>query len=228
MNRIRRALLASPALCLGGCQSVPPVSAPSDDWQGFNIPGKPATQYEWSSKEGRPAWHARADRSASMWRRRLEVPADALGQVEFSWWIPRPIPGADLTRREASDSPARVIFAFGGDHGRLSMRNRMLFEMAHSLTGETPPYATLMYVWANQAPVEEVVHSSRTDRIRKLVVESGGTNLRRWRRYRRNLVADFRRAFGEAPGPLLGIALMTDADNTGSTAEAWYGAVELI
>ena len=85
-----------------------------------------------------------------------------------------------------------------------------------------------MYVWANQAPVEEVVHSSRTDRIRKLVVESGGTNLRRWRRYRRNLVADFRRAFGEAPGPLLGIALMTDADNTGSTAEAWYGAVELI
>ena len=41
------------------------------------------------------------------------------------------------------------------------------------------------------------------------------------------LVEDFQRAFGEAPGPLTSIALMTDTDNTASSAEAWYGPVTL-
>ena len=39
--------------------------------------------------------------------------------------------------------------------------------------------------------------------------------------------ADFELAFGEAPGALLGIAVMTDSDNTQSTAQAWYGDIAL-
>jgi head-tail adaptor len=60
-----------------------------------------------------------------------------------------------------------------------------------------------------------VVHP-RTDRMRKIVVESGRESLRQWRRYRRSLAADYRLAFGEAPGPLLAVAVMTDGDNTRS------------
>jgi head-tail adaptor len=60
-----------------------------------------------------------------------------------------------------------------------------------------------------------VVHP-RTDRMRKIVVESGRDGLRQWRRYRRALAADYRLAFGEAPGPLLAVAVMTDGDNTRS------------
>jgi hypothetical protein len=137
------------------------------------------------------------------------------------------IRGADLSKAEASDSPVRVVFAFDGDIGRLSMRTRMQFQMAEMLTGEMPPYATLMYVWDNHAPVETVYRSARTDRVRKIVVETGEANLGSWRSYRRGLADDFHRAFGETPGPLIGMALMTDADNTGSTAEAWYGDVVL-
>jgi hypothetical protein len=40
--------------------------------------------------------------------------------------------------------------------------------------------------------------------------------------------ADFIRAFGEEPGPLVAVALMTDTDNTGSTLRAWYGALRLV
>jgi hypothetical protein len=95
------------------------------------------------------------------------------------------------------------------------------------LTGELPPYATLMYVWDNHAPVESVLTSRRSDRIRKLVLDSGSDQLGRWRAHRRQLASDFTRAFSEEPGPLLAIALMTDADNTGSSAEAWYSEVVL-
>ena len=70
-----------------------------------------------------------------------------------------------------------------------------------------------------------VVVNHRTDRIRKIVVDSGTQHLGTWREHRRNLVEDYRRAFEEEPGPLLSVAKMTDSDNTRSQAKAWYGHI---
>jgi hypothetical protein len=72
-----------------------------------------------------------------------------------------------------------------------------------------------------------VIINPRTDRIRKIVVESGAKNLNQWLDYERNIQADFERAFGEAPGALVGMALMTDTDNTRSQARAYYGPVSM-
>ena len=60
-----------------------------------------------------------------------------------------------------------------------------------------------------------------------MVVESGSANLNQWLAYERNVRADFEKAYGEAPGALVGIAIMTDTDNTKGTAQAWYGPVKL-
>ena len=43
-----------------------------------------------------------------------------------------------------------------------------------------------------------------------------------------DLYADFKRAFGEEPGPITGIGIMTDTDNTGEKARAWYGDIRLL
>jgi hypothetical protein len=214
------------ALLLGAC-AAPPLTAPSADWHMVTVPGKKPTEYAWVQKSGRPAWHAQADVSASMWRRRVHVDAARLGEVDFAWWVPALNPQSQLGSIDGDDAPARVLFSFAGDESQLSARNRTMFELARTLTGESPPYATLMYVWDNQAPVDSVIVHPRSDRIRKLVVESGEQGLAQWRGYKRDLAADFRRAFGEEPGDLIGIALMTDADNTRSRSEAWYGEVQL-
>ena len=102
-----------------------------------------------------------------------------------------------------------------------------LQDLTEALTGEPLPYATLMYVWCNACPPESVIVNPRTDRVRKLAVESGPTHLGQWRSYRRDVKADFEKAFGEPPGALLGLAIMTDTDNTRSTTRAWYGAIRL-
>ena len=190
------------------------------------LPGKAQTRYQWEVKEGRRALAAQAESSASMWRRRVDRAPNELGDVTFSWWVDQLINDASLTQADRADSPARVLFGFGGDVSRLPQRTRMMFELAEALTGEPPPYATLMYVWANQSPVESVLLNPRTDRVRKIVVDSGASQLGRWRDHRRQLAQDFRRAFGEDPGPLQSVALMTDADNTRSQARAWYGPVQ--
>ena len=60
------------------------------------------------------------------------------------------------------------------------MRNRMQFQLAETLTGEAPPYATLMYVWDNHAPSRSTRAGARSDRVRKIVLERGDGNLRQW------------------------------------------------
>ena len=82
--------------------------------------------------------------------------------------------GASVTDAAHDDATARIVLAFDGSESDLSQRNRMLFDLARMLTGEAPPYATLMYVWDGKAPVGTEVISTRSDRMRKIVVASGG------------------------------------------------------
>lgn len=215
------------ALGLAGC-AAPPGVPPADDWHAVLLPGKPATLYTpRSTKDGRVAVAARSERSASLWRRKFTVPPPALAEVSFSWWVQQALAEGSVADVDREDAIVRVVFAFGGDTARLPMRTRMMFELAEALTGEPPPYATLMYVWDGRAEVGSIVVNPRSDRVRKIVVDSGASGLRQWRDHRRDLVADFRLAFGEDPGPLQAIAVMTDTDNTGTQAEAWYGPITL-
>jgi hypothetical protein len=212
---------AAAGSALGACTTTP-APPPADDWHDVPLPGKRATSYRWElMPEGRVLL-AQADGSASMFRKRVARPAEMLRDVEFAWWVQSLPEGGDVSHAETSDAAARVLFAFGGDHSTLSARNRSLFELAHTLTGEAPPFATLAYVWDTAAPVGRLVVHPRTDRMRKIVVESGRDGLRQWRRYRRSLATDYRLAFGEAPGPLLAVAVMTDGDNTRSRLTTRY------
>lgn len=223
-------------LVLAGCASAPePAPAPAaaqpparqnlSDWMEYALPGKRTTRYTALVLEGRPVVHAASDSAASVLRRKVRLEPSELGKVRFSWRVAELIEAADLNDRDSSDSPVRLILAFDGDHSRLSLRNRLSFDLAHAVSGETPPFATLMYVWDNKAAPESVIHSGRTDRVRKIVLESGSGRLGKWCHYERDIAADFRKTFGEEPGALVSVGLMTDADNTRSRAEGWYGEV---
>jgi hypothetical protein len=162
-----------------------------------------------------------------MWRKHVQVMPTALKDISFSWWVQTKPSGASVADVSGEDSAARVLLAFSGDTNQLPLRTRAMFELAEALTGEKPPYATLMYVWDAKAPVGSVIINPRTDRVRKIVIESGPANLRQWRDHRRDVAADFKLAFGESPGTLTSIALMTDSDNTASQAAAWFGPITL-
>jgi hypothetical protein len=194
-------------------------------WQRHALPGKRATRYDPVEHEGRAAILARADASASMLRHPLRIEPTQLGSLSFAWRVQTQPAGADVAQRDVEDAPARIVLAFDGDHADLSAKDQMLFDLAQLLSGERPPYATLMYVWDAHAPRDSVVLGPRTERVRKIVVETGAEHLQQWRQYRRDIAADYRRVFGSAPGPLIGVGLMTDADNTGARAVAWYGPV---
>ena len=202
-------------------------------WQEVQLPGKTPTVYRLDrhapggAQGQRVALKADAQSSASMLRAPVHIEPEALGRIDFSWLVPKLIANADMAQRDSDDSPVRLILAFEGDRSKFSAKDAMVNELARLLTGEEMPYATLMYVWCNQRPVGSVIHSPRTDRIRKIVVESGVQGLQQWHNYERDIRADYVRAFGEAPGALVAIGLMSDSDNTHSNAVAWYGPIAL-
>ena len=202
-------------------------STKAQAWTHYKLPGKTPSQFDYELKDGRDAIAAKAQSSASMLRQVMRVEPAALGRIKFSWKLPDLIQHADMSQREFDDSPVRVVLAFEGDRSKFSSKNAMLSELAHALTGEPMPYATLMYVWCNTCEPETVIFNPHTDRIRKLPLESGSNKLNRWMDYERVVRDDFVKAFGEEPGMLTSISIMTDTDNTKSVARAWYGAVSL-
>jgi hypothetical protein len=202
-------------------------SGVASTWEHQLFPGKTATRYRYVYTDGRHALRAHTQASIGLLHQKIRLSAAELAQVQFSWKVPALIANADMALRDADDSPVRLVLVFEGDRSKFSTKNAMLSELAHTLTGEPMPYATLMYVWCNTRAPGSVIVNPRTDRIRKLVVESGAGRLNQWLDYRRDIAADFKAAFGEPPGALLGVGIMTDTDNTRSETQAWYGPVTL-
>ena len=58
-----------------------------------------------------------------------------------------------------------------------------------------------------------------------IAVQSGTDHIGRWMMQSRDVRADYRRLFGEEPGRVDAVAIMTDTDNTGAAATAWYGDI---
>ncbi|MBI1846870.1 MAG: DUF3047 domain-containing protein [Candidatus Rokubacteria bacterium] len=79
------------------------------------------------------------------------------------------------------------------------------------------------YVWDTTAPVGTRLTSPKAENVRIIVVASGHAELGTWQRFERNVAADYQALFGQAPPRVGTLALMTDANDTGSAAEVLVG-----
>lgn len=205
-------------------------------WRPWIIrPNKARTRYQVAqvARAGaggaqRRVLHAVAEASASgMWVP-VRLEAERAPYVRWSWRTDAMIERADSSRPETEDAPARLVLAFDGDWRKLSLKDQMLAETARLLLGRDVPYATLIYTWDARMLVDTGLTNAHTSRIRLKVVESGPGRTGRWLDYERNYVQDYTELFGEAPGALIGVGVMTDSDNTRGYAESWYGDIQLL
>jgi hypothetical protein len=198
-------------------------------WTSVTIAiGKKRTRYDLVLDGDHPVLHAVADSAASALALRLHGDLGATPLLAWRWKIAAPIPDADPAVAAQEDSPARIVLEFDGDVRRLPILDRGIYGIAERVAGRVLPYATLMYIYANDLPVGTVVPNPRTRRIQMIVAASGNAPVGGWESQTRNVRDDFRRAFGEEPGPLVAIGVLTDSDNTHSHAEAWYDDVRFL
>ena len=205
-----------------------PASGLPQGWEPLIIlRTKKQTQYRLISKDNMTVLHARADKSSSGLMQRVDIDPTEQAWLHWDWKIRNLVKSADNTKRATEDSPVRIILGFDGDKESLPFADQILFETAKMVTGHDFPYATLMYIWENNAPVGTVISSGHSNRIKMMVAAQGADGIGEWRNFARNIVQDFEKAFGEKPGKLIGVGVLTDTDNTGETVEAWYGDIRL-
>ena len=99
--------------------------------------------------------------------------------------------------------------------------------IANTIYGEVPPHAALSYVFTHKAKLGEIITSPFTARVKKIVVDADPESVGKWKSFTRNIYDDYKRAFGEEPTRISGIAIMVDTDNTGEKASARFGDVTL-
>jgi hypothetical protein len=203
-----------------------PLGGLPDKWAPLVIHrDKKRTQYQLVSEQEKTILYARAAGASSGLMQHVNIDPLTQPWLSWQWRIGSMIATADNYKRDAEDSPARIILGFDGDKDKLSFSDQILFHTAKLFTGHDFPYATLMYVWENKAPVGTVIPSTRSGRIQMVVAASGSEGIGQWHEFTRNIVEDYQKAFGEKPGRLIGVGVLTDTDNTGETVEAWYGDI---
>lgn len=208
----------------GGQAGVPPLG-----WLPMRLSErKRLTQYALVEEQGRTVLHAHAANAGSLLVFPTVFDVRTTPMVEWRWRLSGPIENADHSRGATDDAPARLALGFDGDKSQLSLIDRAVFTLARQVSGHDLPYATLMYIWSNDHPVGTVLPNPFTKRVQMIVVDSGPPGLAKWRSHRRNVVEDFKRAFGEPPGKLFVVGVFTDTDNTDATIDAWYGDIRFV
>ena len=198
-------------------------------WSFYRIaPYKKNTVYRLENYQGKTVLSANSKTAASGLAVKLKPKKAANLWLQWEWKALSAIPEADNSEGVRDDAPLRILVAFDGNKSKLSLKEKMNFEMANLISGQEMPYATLMYIWSGKSAVGTIIPNAHTSRIKMIVVDSGWDNLGQWHKHQRDLSEDYKRAYGEAPGDVIGIALLTDTDNTKSETRAFYGDIELI
>lgn len=182
----------------------------------------PPTRYRLRDWEGVPSVEARANKSMALLARPVDVDLGKTPILCWRWRIDAPLKNADMMQKSGDDYAARVYLSFEVPPDTLGLGTRMALALARSLRGNVVPDAAINYIWDNRHPVGTWQPNAYTDRARMLVLRSGAADSDRWVSERRDIGADFLKAFGHAPARLTGLALASDTDNTGEEARAGF------
>jgi Protein of unknown function (DUF3047) len=134
--------------------------------------------------------------------------------ARWRWRVDSGPPATDLGRKGGDDRAIALYFVFARDDAaaRAAKGSRSLTSAMWWSSG-----AALVYVWGGTGAKNAVVASPHMGDSGKLVLrQPGATASGQWLAERADLAADFRRAFGREPGPLVGLAVSADSDDTGA------------
>ncbi len=186
---------------------------------------KRETEYTLVDDGGRTVLRARANSSGSGIVREIRIDPNRHPLLAWQWKVMRVLEKSDLRTRAGDDYAARLYVTFDVAPENLSTSERLQLSLARMVHGQDVPAAALCYVWDSKAALGTIAPNAFTDRVRMIVVDSGATDAGRWRLHERNIAADYRAAFGIDAPMVSSVIVSTDTDNTGESAEAYYGDV---
>jgi hypothetical protein len=203
-------------------QSVP------DGWKPLTFKKIPAqTKYEIVHDGEVTVVKASSERSASGLTKEVKIDPREYPIVRWRWKVENLLKNSDVTRKDGDDYPARLYITFEYDPDKVNFAKKLKYKAGRAIFGDIP-IGALNYIWETKTPVGSIVENAFTDFAQMIVVESGPQKVGTWIDEERNIYEDYKRAFGEEPPMINGVAIMSDTDNTKERAVAYYGDITFV
>ncbi|BFU91687.1 MAG: hypothetical protein NTAFB01_28740 [Nitrospira sp.] len=203
-------------------QSVP------DGWKPLIFKKVPVqTKYEIVIDGDVTVVKACSEGSASGLTKEVKIDPREYPVVRWRWKVENVLKNSDVNRREGDDYPARLYITFEYDPDKVGLSKKLKYKAGRAIFGDIP-IAALNYIWETNTPVGTIVENAFTNFAQMIVVESGPQKVGTWIDEERNLYADYKKAFGDEPPMINGVAIMSDTDNTKERAVAYYGDITFV
>jgi hypothetical protein len=198
-------LFLAPAVFAGGLVLGNFSAGDLDGWKPKKFRGE--TSYSLVVDGERRVLKAHSRAAASGLYKEVDLDPAKYPILRWSWKIEGTLPNGNERTKAGDDYAARVYIVFP----------RTLFWKTKAIN----------YIWANRLPQGESLPNAFTSNAMMVAVESGNGRAGTWVTEERNVYEDYRRLFEEDPPRIGAVALMTDTDNTGGDATAYYGDIFL-
>ncbi len=167
---------------------------------------------------------ASSDASASGLTKEVKIDPREYPIVRWRWKVENLLKNSDVSRKDGDDYPARLYITFEYDPDKVGLSKRLKYKAGRAIFGDIP-IGALNYIWETKTPVGTIVENAFTDFAQMIVMESGPQRVGTWVDEERNIYEDYKKAFGEEPPLINGVAIMSDTDNTKERAVAYYGDI---
>lgn len=175
------------------------------DWETKSFNG--LTSYELMPENGNVVVKAISKDAASGLVKKISFDPRKYRYLRWSWKINHTILNGDEKTKAGDDYAARLYVVFAGNY----------FWQTEAIN----------FIWANNLKTGDSIPNAYTSSAIMVAVESGNTRSGEWHVEERDILADYQNLFGSDPGEVRAIAIMTDTDDTGGEATAWYGDITL-
>jgi len=175
------------------------------NWEEKSFIGK--TKYNFVKTEIGTALKAESKASASGLFKEMTIDLTKTPCLNWSWKIDAVLGGLDETTKQGDDYPARVYVVFSGGVSFWKTR-------------------ALNYVWSNGRDRGSSWPNAYTDRSINIAAQSGTGKVGQWVHQSHNIREDYLRLVGKDTLQADAVAIMTDTDNSGKAATAYYGDIK--
>ena len=211
---------------IGAFSTATPDGPWPDGWKPLTFQKIPQhTTYRLVKDGDRVAVKAASRASSSGLTKEILIDPKEYPIIQWQWKVSNILKAGDVSKKEGDDYPARIYVTFQYDSQKVGLFGKAKYEAARLIYGRYPPLGAINYIWESRAPVGTAVPNPFTDQVQMIVVESGPDKLNTWITEEQNVYEAYKRAFGQEPPMISGVAIMTDTDNTGESAEAYYGDI---
>jgi hypothetical protein len=148
--------------------------------------------------------------------------------IAWKWKADNILKKGNAYTKKGNDFSVSLGIIFDYDPQSASLLKNIKYSLIKLFYGVYPPDHVILYVWGNGVHEKkgDIIANPYSGIVKMFVLENGSSHLYKWKAEERNILEDFKEAFGTYPKHGVGgIGIHTDSDNTSYYYKNRYHAV---